>query len=284
MSAAANQDFALVDSEDGPVAPPPPARSRPGRLVYVAHDRLFAVTLVESLRNEGHDVLQAASVADARALLPESTAQLVLLDQDGLSGDDIVDLLAHARRANLPAIAFASSDDPINRIIALEAGADDCIVKPFHLRELSIRIRRLLGRASTCNTAPRVVTGATGLVLGIGRFDPVRHEILSPGAEPIFVTPRESKLLLALLKAKGAVVPRERLSDRLIADSDSAPRDVDVALSRLRKKLRFARLGIEIVAVTSIGYCLNDPLRSRRCGPALREQGVASAHAHQQSD
>src|SRR6218665_3583671 len=120
----------------------------PIRLLLVDDEAALREPLAEYLSRQGFDVIQAASAAEARTLLRDEVPDLVLLDIM-MPGEDGLSLCRHLVETRaLPAIFLTARGEATDRIVGLEIGADDYVVKPFEPRELVARIRSVLRRAT----------------------------------------------------------------------------------------------------------------------------------------
>jgi len=174
---------------------------------------------------------------------------LVILDLQ-LPGRDGLSVAAELRRdprtQRLPVVMLTARGDETDRIVGLEMGADDYIVKPFSPKELLARIRALFRRLEQEPEPP--------LTLGSLEVDPARHTVRW-GGRPVKLTAKEFALLVALLEARGRVLTRQVLLET-VWDLSFAERTrtVDVHIRRLREKL--PGLAPFIVTVKSVGYRL----------------------------
>jgi DNA-binding response OmpR family regulator len=189
------------------------------------------------------------ALAEARAALPD----LVVLDLllPGLGGLDVCRRLrADSATATVPIIMLTAKSDEVDRVVGLELGADDYIVKPFSPKELVARVRAVLRRARA-PAAPASVVQAGTLAL-----DPGRHLATVKG-EAVTLTPKEFDLLQALMESAGRVLSREQLLARVWGYAHAEEiesRTVDVHVRRLRSKL--GPEGRRIATVTGVGYRL----------------------------
>ncbi|MBI3812579.1 MAG: response regulator transcription factor [Nitrospirae bacterium] len=157
---------------------------------------------------------------------------------------------ADSKTAALPIIMLTAKGEESDKIVGLELGADDYLVKPFSPKELVARVKALLRRAERREAAPdRYVYG--DLVL-----DPVRHEVRLKGLE-IVLTAKEFGLLERLLKECGRVLTRDALLDKVWGyDADVISRTVDVHIRRLREKIPLLKDRIQ--TVKPFGYKLKE--------------------------
>jgi DNA-binding response OmpR family regulator len=214
------------------------------RLLLVEDDPTISDPLLEGLRREGFEVELAATGAAALAAAP---VDLVLLDLGlpDLEGRVVCQELRAS--SNVPIIVVTARSDEIDRVVLLELGADDYVVKPFGFRELVARIRAVLRRVGQ----PEVSTGdAESVAVGALVIDRRRH-VVSFDGEPIAVTPKEYDLLLCLALDAGAVKTREQLM-REVWDEHwwGSTKTLDVHIASLRRKLT-----PEVIeTVRSVGY------------------------------
>jgi two-component system response regulator BaeR len=147
--------------------------------------------------------------------------------------------------SDLPIIMVTARVEEVDRLIGLEAGADDYLCKPFSVRELVARVKALLRR-------PRVAAMPVGLVI-----DEQKHEVSLDG-KALDLTPVEFRLLAALAAAPGRVFPRDRLLEKLYADHRVVTdRTVDAHVKNLRRKLDEIRPGADLVrSIYGVGYKL----------------------------
>jgi DNA-binding response OmpR family regulator len=205
------------------------------------------------LEREGYLVSTARTGADALRQIATSPPDLVLLDLmlpevDGL--EVCRRLRREPRTTSLPIVMLTAKGEETDRVLGLEMGADDYVVKPFSPKEVVARVRAVLRRvgAAALGTGP-IVTGQLSI-------DPARHLVHVAGS-PVDLTPKEFDLLRALAEARGRVLSREYLLDRVwgyTAAEEIESRTVDVHVRRLRMKL--GAEGARIVTVKSVGYRL----------------------------
>jgi two-component system KDP operon response regulator KdpE len=206
------------------------------RVLLVEDDRELRATLSESLRVEGYEVLSAASLADARALIAHAGAQggihLVLLDL-GLPDGDGESLLAAVRaERSIPVIVISARETEDPKIRLLDAGADDYLVKPFPLGELLARMRVALRHRGTA-TQPAVTRYLHGDLL----IDLRAHRVQRSG-EDVHLTPTEFKLLARLVRSAGQVVThRQLLADVWGAEFTEHTHYLRLYMGQLRAKL-----------------------------------------------
>ena len=202
-------------------------------ILIVEDEESITTPLAEALERDGFKPEIAHTVADAlgrgRTLRPD----LVLLDI-GLPDGSGLDVCRELRStSNVPIIILSARGEEADRVVGLELGADDYVVKPFSARELVARVRAVLRRAA--EAGERRVEGATEI--GDVRIDPGRRSVSFRG-EDLELSRKEFDLLRLLIENAGSVVTRERLLDE-VWDTNwfGSTKTLDVHVSGLRKKL-----------------------------------------------
>ncbi len=220
------------------------------RVLIVEDEPDILSLLVFHLEREGYQVSQARTGTEALRRVEASPPDLVLLDLmlPQIDGLEVCRRLrqAPATRA-LPIVMLTARGEEVDRVLGLELGADDYVVKPFSPREVVARVRAVLRRARP-DAAP------TTLVLGGIAIDAYGHRVTVDGA-PVNLTRKEFDLLRALAEARGRVLSREYLLDHVwgyAAADEIESRTVDVHVRRLRQKL--GAQGHRIGTVTGVGY------------------------------
>ena len=202
-------------------------------ILLVEDEESITTPLAEALEREGFATRVARTVAEATELGRSVRPDLVLLDlmlPDG-SGLDVCRELRAA--SSVPIIILSARGDEADRVVGLELGADDYVVKPFSAREVVARIRAVLRRASTPQG-----TGDRPIEIGDVRLDPARRSVALAG-EPLELSRKEFDLLALLMREAGTVVQRERLLDEVWdVNWFGSTKTLDVHVSGLRKKLR----------------------------------------------
>lgn len=215
------------------------------RLLLVEDDEMIGETIVETMRQTGYAVDWARDAREADLSLLHDLYDLVMLDL-GLPGDDGLNVLKRyrQRQGNAPAIILTARDAVQSRIDGLDAGADDYLVKPFDLDELSARVRALL-RRRTGQTNPLYTHG--GLVL-----NPVTHEVTLDG-EALALVPREFSLLQILIEEPSRVFTRSEIEEKMYGWGEEVDSNtIQVHIHSLRRKI-----GADwIVTVRGVGYRL----------------------------
>ena len=224
------------------------------RILVVEDDKDIAALIEHYLEKAGYGSEVVHDGGKALMAARETPPDLVILDLmlPGLSGLEVCKALRlHNRTSALPIIMVTARGEESERILGLDSGADDYIVKPFSPHELIARVRALLRRTTA--------SGAKDVILRCGPIsvDVERHTVSDDG-EPVRLTAKEFLLLQYLLEHRGRVLSRDRLlSDVWDYQYPGATRTVDVHVRRLREKLPF--LETALVTVQQFGYKLAEP-------------------------
>ena len=204
------------------------------RTVLLVEDELsIAEPLAEAIGREGFETKVAGTVAEALELAAQLDPDLVLLDvmlPDG-SGFDVCRELR--QRSRVPIIMLTARGEEADRVVGLELGADDYVVKPFSAREVVARIRAVLRRteASPGREEPKPVE------IGELRLDPAKREVTKDG-EALELSRKEYELLALLMQNAGSVVTREQaFEDVWDTNWFGSTKTLDVHVSGLRRKL-----------------------------------------------
>jgi DNA-binding response OmpR family regulator len=223
------------------------------RLLLVEDDRMIGESLRGALRLEGHAVDWVRDAASAQATLSSERFDLVLLDlglpltaapgaETQVGGGLDVLRAMRSRQDATPVIVLTARDGPGDKVAGLDAGADDYLVKPFDLDELSARIRAVMRRHSG-RAEPALAFGGVTL-------DPATRQVTRDGV-PVLLSAREFAVLEALMQRPGALLSRAQLEDRLYGWGEEIESNaVSVYIHQLRRKL-----GAEFIQnVRGVGY------------------------------
>jgi DNA-binding response OmpR family regulator len=227
----------------------------PSRVLIVEDERDIRDLVLFHLQREGYQVSSASSGEEALRQVRHTPPDLVLLDLmlPAMGGLEVCRTLRQeASTAALPIVMLTAKSDEVDRVLGLELGADDYIVKPFSPKELLARVRAVLRRAKSAPGAARITIGALAIDQGT--------RTVTVEKAPLTLTHKEFELLCALAGAQGRVLSREFLLDRVWGYSRAGEiesRTVDVHVRRLRVKL--GPEGRRILTVKSVGYRL-DPM------------------------
>ena len=220
-------------------------------LLLVEDEASLAEGLVGLLTAHGHKVEWASRGAMALKLAADSHFDAVILDL-GLPDMGGMQVLSSLRehQADIPVLILSARDQPIDKVDAINAGADDYLSKPFNAAELEARLFALVRRRSGSASAQLQWAGVA--------FDANTKRFLC-GDELLSVSPREHNALLAMVQAQGKPLSRQELIDRVFVDDADITNDaLDVVLYRLRKRL--GDLHVAVRNVRGIGFFL-EPAR-----------------------
>jgi two-component system OmpR family response regulator len=238
----------------------------PVRLLLVDDEPGLREPLAEYLSGQGFDVFQAEDSAKARTLLRETRPDLVLLDIM-MPGEDGLSLCRHLIEARqLPVIFLTARGEATDRIVGLEIGADDYVVKPFEPRELVARIRSVLRRASR----PQPAAEEDALYEFDGwQLDPLKRRLTDPEGAVVAISSAEFRLLMAFLQFPRQVLDRDRLLDMVQGrEAHLFDRAVDNQISRLRRKIETNRGEPKLIqTVWGGGYRLAADVRRVAAAP-----------------
>jgi DNA-binding response OmpR family regulator len=222
------------------------------RILVVEDEPAIAESVAYALGRDGFSVTQAATATDAATLV--DGADLVVLDlmlPDG-SGFDLIG--RWRKNKHIPVIVLSSRDGEADRVVALEAGADDYVTKPFSPREVVARVRAVLRRSQT-----ELVAGAPVPVVPAITLDAATRRARANGSL-LELTRVEFDVLSCLLEQPGRVYSRVELIDRVWGDGFAiTDRTIDSHVKALRKKV--AEAGAEpglIETVRGVGYRVTD--------------------------
>lgn len=222
--------------------------------VLVVEDEDSLATLLQyNLQKEGYDVGLAGDGEEALLLVDERLPDLIVLDWmlPKVSGIEVCRRLRQRNETrNVPIIMLTARGEESDRVRGLDTGADDYVVKPFSMTELTARIRAVLRRLRPGLAEDRVRRGDI-------LIDRVAHRVKRAGAE-IHLGPTEFRLLDYLMQHPGRVFSREQLLDAVWgSDVYVEARTVDVHIGRLRKALGVSESDDPIRTVRSAGYSLD---------------------------
>jgi len=234
----------------------PNSAAMPARILVVEDEPSICENIVYALEADGFAVETAGTGFQALEALRAGAFQLVILDVGlpDMTGFEVCKTLRQSSQT--PVIFLTARSSEVDRVVGLEIGGDDYVVKPFSPRELAARARAILRRARPDalepEAAPAAARGAPPLVV-----DETRCQVTYYGV-PLALTRYEFRLLRAFAAHPGRVFSREQLMERASEEPDaSMERTVDTHIKTLRARLREARPGIDpIVTHRGMGYSL----------------------------
>ena len=222
------------------------------RILLVEDDPSVAASVIDGLVNANLEVEHVSTGSDAISKALAQDFDLILLDL-GLPDMDGQDVCRSVRETSTtPIIVLSARSEEIDRVLALEFGADDYMVKPFGMRELVARIRAVARRVSPTESGSVAATQNIG-ALSIDR----RSQKVFINGEDVYLTPKEFDLLAYLATDPGAVYRRNDIMNE-VWDTNwyGTTKTVDAHVAALRKKLGNQDW---IEAVRGVGFRLGDP-------------------------
>jgi len=222
-------------------------------ILVVEDDEEIRQLVAGLLKREGFRVETAVTGEDVMMQLARHRPDLVVLDLM-LPGEDGLSICRRLRGAHdLPILMLTAKSDPIDRIVGLEMGADDYLVKPFNPRELLARIRAILrrSRSAPVNTNGNRRYSFEGFIIDLDA-----RTLMAASGEPVGLTSAEFDLLACFIARPRRVLSRDQLLDWTRGRmADPLDRTIDMSVSRLRKKLEAVRPGINLIStVRNNGY------------------------------
>jgi two-component system, OmpR family, response regulator len=206
-------------------------------LLIVEDEPSIREPLARYLENNQYRIKAAASAAEARTLMTAHTFDLVIADIM-MPGEDGLSLCRHIRStSNIPVILLTAKSEELDRILGLEVGADDYVVKPFSPRELLARVKAVLRRANSL--PPRQIAPDTDrYAFGDWVLKTGERELVGTDGLSVPLSTGEYSLLLALVERPKLVLNRDQLLDLTQGrEASMFDRSVDNQISRLRRKL-----------------------------------------------
>lgn len=222
-------------------------------ILVVDDDSVSRSRLAYLLEDEGFCVSEASCGEEFKKIFASGSIGLILLEYR-LAGEDSLELLKYIRQfSRVGVIMVSDKSDDVDRLLALEMGADDYLTKPYHFRELVIRSSNLLKRVAEAQSAciEERIKRFSGWIWNLDR----RH-LASPLGQNVHLSRGEFDLLLALVSNPGRVLTRDCLLDHLChREWDPIDRTVDVLIGRLRKKIEDdPKNPSMIMTVHGVGY------------------------------
>jgi len=227
-------------------------------VLVVDDDQQIRSMIRRYLEEEQFHVQEAADGAQMRQIFNANSIDLVLMDLT-LPGEDGLSLARYIRQiSSVPIIMLTGKSDVIDRVAGLEAGADDYIAKPFHLREVLARIRTVM-RRSLPAVAPTAAPICQVLCFSTWKLDLHRRNLLNETGESVTLTANEFELLKVFLENSNRILSRDVLMD-MTKGQEWSPFDraIDTQIGRLRKKIEKDTNTPELIkTVRGAGYVLS---------------------------
>ena len=223
-------------------------------VLLVEDDDVLRQEMAGYLTAQGYLVRQAASAAAARSVLDSRPVDVLVLDVN-LPGESGLSLCRQISGTDGPAILLLSAlGDPVDRIVGLELGADDYVVKPIPPRELLARVKALLRRRTHGGKSAR----STVHVFAGFRLNVAARQLTAPNGVLLLLTPGEFAILSVLVENARSVVSRDDLMNILTGEAvETFGRRVDLHISRLRRKVEAQSDDELIRTYRGMGYMLD---------------------------
>lgn len=235
------------------------------KTILVVDDDADLLAMVRTyLTQEEFDVLTAGSAEEMAGQMAANEVSLVLLDLN-LGREDGLTVLRDLRHTTtVPVIILTGKGDMVDKIVGLEVGADDYVVKPFHLRELLARIRSVLRRAEAADPAaePKPPPDRPArLRFGGWSLDLEGRCLYSPDGAPVDLTTMEFNLLAALAARPNQAFSRDQLLDQVTGrEMGPMDRSIDVHVANLRRKIEpDPKNPVMIKTLRGTGYIFTPP-------------------------
>ena len=228
----------------------------PQQTVLIVEDEENLLEAVRyNLEREGYTVLGAADGEDGLEAARTANPDLIILDimLPKLDGMEVCRILR--RESQVPILMLTANSEEIDRVVGLEVGADDYVVKPFSMRELVARVRAMLRRSRLVGEYADRIDSAERVRSGDLELDLAAHTVQLRG-QPIDLKPKEYDLLSLLMTNRGRAFTRDQILERLWGhDFVGDTRTVDVHIRWLREKLEVeAGSPKRIITIRGVGY------------------------------
>ncbi len=218
------------------------------RKILIIDDYEESCKLLSEILNSTYECSYTSDSAKALSMVDEKKPDLILLDykMPGLMGVDICKMIRKNEVAKNTPIIFVSGAATVDeKINAFEQGADDFIAKPFHIKELILRIKARLSEKDLDLSAE--------LKAGNLRIRPLSRQVFVDGDE-VKLTPKQFGILKMLVANKNNIVTREKCLDEIWGNTEVTSRNVDSQINYLKRKIK--KFQGKILAVPSLGYRL----------------------------
>lgn len=227
-------------------------------ILIVDDDHDIRHLLSDYLENNGYQTQLAENGVAMWSMLEKSSIDLIVLDLN-MPGEDGLTLCRNLRaKSSMPVIMLTARNEPLDRILGLEMGADDYLPKPFEPRELLARIRSVL-RRSQSQTQSNLTDAPQKIIFGDWTLNNIARHLIDPSGMIISLSGSEFRLLTIFLNHANEVLNRDQLLNIIHGrDADPFDRSIDIQISRLRQKLgEDARSPKIIKTVRNGGYVLS---------------------------
>lgn len=219
------------------------------RVLVIDSDQAVLAHLRSSMETEGHQLITASDGATGLSAVVDHNPDLIILEL-ALPDHDGFEMCRRLReRTQAPILVLTARDDEADRVVALEIGADDYMIKPVGTKELMARVRAHLRRSGKIQPVEQVLS-AGALVVDLGRHEARLDQ------RRLELKPREFDLLVFLMRNQGRIITRDHLVREIWGyEAIGHSRTVDVHVSRLREKIEDdPHRPVRIVTVRGVGY------------------------------
>ncbi|MDO9417811.1 response regulator transcription factor [Pararhizobium sp.] len=228
------------------------------QIAVVEDDTTLASTLEDMLLGEGYRVHLCPTAAALRTLMARTEIDMILLDLSLPDGNGLAVAAQIRATASVRIIILTGKGSELDRIVGLEIGADDYVVKPFSIREVAARIRAVLRRGR--NAPPAPADARKGYRFAGWTLDTDLRRLLNSNGKQISLTVGEFDLLHSIVSAERRILSRDQLLEmtRRSSNDDVFDRTIDVLIMRLRRKIETnPHIPEFIVTERGIGYRFN---------------------------
>ena len=229
-------------------------------LILVVDDDFSIVNIIETaLRQAGYRVLTAHDGEEACRIVDAESPHLIIMDVMMPQCNGILATVRIRESHNIPILMLSAKAEGSDRVLGLEAGADDYLVKPFYRQELLARVKALLRRYDTLGSI-REAGGEDRIAVGVIVLDTAAKQLIVRG-EQVRLTATEYKILQMLMSHPGRVFSAEEIYERVWeSDAYAVENTVMVHISRIREKLELNPKKPEYLKVVwGIGYVFEAP-------------------------
>jgi DNA-binding response OmpR family regulator len=227
-------------------------------LLVIDDEQVVRETLRAGFEDEGWTVLEAGDVATAKDLVASQPVDVITLDLYMQDGDGLALATELRARRNIPVLIITGHGQPFDRVRGLELGADDYVVKPFHIREVVLRIRRILDKYRSAIEVDIVNFDRIA-------FDMRRQRVTDENGNLIDLTGMELALLELFVRHPGRVLTRDDIC-RALFDREWSPHDrtIDGHIARLRRKIEPPGDAPSLIrSVRGVGYAFSAEVSPR---------------------
>jgi two-component system OmpR family response regulator len=236
----------------------------PPTVLLIDDEVELCASITKLLSSHGYKVIVEQDSSKIKALLKEKVVDVILLDIMLTNGQDGIAFCKSLRKfTSTPIIMLTAINDDVERVVSLEAGADNYITKPFSSRVLLAYIQASLRRGN--KNQAQLVTADYEIYDFLGwKLNVTSRVLLSPYNSTVRLTAAEFILLRELLLRPQHVISRDQLMELIHRDSDAFDRSIDILISRLRSKIELnPRTPTIIITMRNAGYCLACPVSKK---------------------